>query len=66
MRYICKYSFIEIIDGGIYTTLQTTEIPSIVWALEGFWVNKEHEFTQLEDNKYWIPPSQIKLVEKVL
>jgi hypothetical protein len=46
--------------------LKQIDIPSILDATDGFWINKEHKFTRGEDAKYWIPPSQILFVEKLV
>lgn len=32
---------------------------------DGFWVNNKFEWCVVADQKYWIPPSQIKYVDKV-
>lgn len=32
---------------------------------DGFWINENHEFASDSiDNKYWIPPNQISLIER--
>lgn len=41
-------------------------IPSIIDAKEGFWVTDIWIFTRDDDCKYWIPPGQILIVEKVI
>jgi hypothetical protein len=32
---------------------------------KGFWINEDLEFTRGADSRYWIPVSQILLVEKI-
>lgn len=32
---------------------------------DGFWINDEHEYTALNDAKFWLPPSAILFIEKV-
>ena len=38
------------------------------WSLEdltgGFWITKEHALCREAQGSYWIPPSQIQLIEK--
>lgn len=39
---------------------------SIIQLKDGFWINDEHEYTCHDDAKYWIPPSAILFIEKVV
>jgi hypothetical protein len=32
---------------------------------DGFWINDKGKFTLGSDCKFWIPPSQIKIIEKI-
>ena len=51
--------------------LRSVDIPSIDYAESGFWIDKNYEFRYIteigaeENCKYWIPPSQVKYVEKI-
>jgi len=41
-------------------------IPSTEDAKDGFWLDKDYEFTRIEDDCHlWIPPAQIAYVEKI-
>lgn len=31
----------------------------------GFWINQDGEYTQGSDAQYWIPPSMLRLIEKI-
>lgn len=33
---------------------------------DGFWVDTDFEYSQISTSKYWIPPSKIEYVEKVI
>lgn len=37
----------------------------IGFIIEGFWINYKFNLTVGDDAKFWIPPSQILLIEKV-
>ena len=43
---------------------KTVIIPDISVATIGFWINRNKEYTQGSDARYWIPPSGIRFVEK--
>ena len=51
--------------------LRFVDIPSIAYAESGFWIDNNYEFRYIteigaeENCKYWIPPSQIRFVEKI-
>jgi hypothetical protein len=40
------------------------EVPAVVDAKDGFWINKHGVFTRGEDAAMWIPASQILYVTK--
>ena len=51
--------------------LRFVDIPSIAYAESGFWIDGDYEFIYIteisaeENCKYWIPPSQIRYVERI-
>tara|TARA_R110000772_G_scaffold138575_3_gene247575 strand:- start:1649 stop:1816 length:168 start_codon:yes stop_codon:yes gene_type:complete len=54
---MCKFNF----NGEEYWT----EAYSIVEFRYGFWINEYKQYTtNIEHEKYWIPPSAIKYVVK--
>lgn len=59
--YICEYEFKGVYPGKILTV----EVDSLGRVMDGFWIDEHKEFTTGGDCKYWIPPSQIRIVTKV-
>ena len=62
-------------DGPFYVTFNVARRPMRRatpdhehWTLEdlkdGFWVTSEHVLCRESQGQYWIPPSQIVLIEK--
>lgn len=55
--HMCKFNF----NGEEYWT----EAYSIAEFRDGFWINEYKQYTtNIENEKYWIPPSAIKYVVK--
>ena len=63
------------VDGPFYVTFQIAGRPRRQatpdhdnWTFEdlekGFWVTKDHILCRANQGHYWIPPSQILLIEK--
>ena len=57
--YRCYYKF------GDYSNnyVEGTQGPSMF--KDGFWINKDFEYTNGDDCKFWIPPAGIKYIEKI-
>jgi len=49
-----------------YCFADEIEIPSIVDARDGFWINKYGTFTRGDDCTMWIPASQIVYIKKLV
>lgn len=58
--YVCTYDFY--LQSG-YCEVESTE--GIRAFKDGFWINSDLKLTKGMDSKYWIPPSQIKLITKM-
>lgn len=39
---------------------------SIIQLKDGFWINDDHDYTCYDDAKFWLPPSAIQYIEKVV
>lgn len=60
--YRCHYNFTSIWDSE----MRVVDIPSISDITDkGFWLDKNFRFTKTSSAKYWIPASQVLMVEKV-
>lgn len=62
---IYKYRAVlsETLRGAFFSPY--VDIPTFFEAKDGFWINSDNEFTRDEDALFWIPPAQIKYVEKI-
>lgn len=51
-----------------HAAVQILDLPpnfGVINVKEGIWVNEDLEFDSMMNARYWIPPSQIRYVEKV-
>ena len=62
-EYLCEFNFFDRHLGC--TRFICVEVPSIGHVKDGFWVTMGQQFTTGSDALYWIPPAQIRFVEKV-
>lgn len=58
MIYRCYFSFKNEI-------VYVDDTRGIAVFESGFWINSDMEYTYGGDSLYWIPPSQIKYIEKI-
>ncbi len=63
--YKCIFNFTKVyrVDGQHHHV--TSQHDGIHAFIDGFWLNEDLKFTKGSDCKYWIPPSQIRYIEKV-
>ncbi len=57
-RYVCYFLWRD-----VWHTVESEE--GIRRFDSGFWITGTMELTKASDCKYWIPPSQIKYIEKI-
>ena len=66
MIYRCYYTFTNTNTYQLGdTATYCVEAESIGQVSSGFWINDQFLLTTGSDCKWWIPPSSIKIVEKV-
>lgn len=59
--YRCEFMFALF---GVEIYRHTSSKKGIDVFREGFWINRECNFTQGSDAQYWIPPSKIRYISK--
>lgn len=45
--------------------ISKVDIPVITDARDGFWVDIDFKFTRDDNARFWVPPSQIRYVERI-
>lgn len=62
MNYVCYFNFYDPSQGKLVMSASSKQGLD---AFEfGFWLNGDMEYTKAGDARYWIPPSQIRLIAK--
>ncbi len=65
-RYKCVFTFNHPDMGQVTRRYSVIYDGDGLFAYtNGFWITKDVKFTKGSDCKYWIPPSQIKYIEKI-
>ncbi len=60
-KYVCIFRY----GGESRKTVDERNL-GIMSFCNGFWINKDLQFTTASDCELWIPPHQIEFIEKIV